>query len=274
MKRCVSGYLTYINDKNKQQRLFDFYDSLNSLSALKNDQIEFISIDNSSLEEVRNNLKNSSIFSNCFHYEMNHYDVALFYTTMWYAKDKNVDYICFLYDDSIIFDDAFNDVISFMDHHKDVNCVRIPYYDYQNQSYFNSEITPKLINPDSIRHFNFVTNKKLDWEGPFNIGEHHFYKNNWHYTSRPIIWRRDFFESILNAQGNISRILQGFEDWAQPAFEKAGLKTGVLDKGMVKTTPVARSARGLELKSRQEYTMSISVLDLRKDYENCCNNTR
>ena len=129
-----------------------------------------------------------------------------------------------------------------------------------------------MINPDSIRHFNFVTNKRLNWEGPFCAGNHDFYKNNWHYTSRPIIWRRDFFESVLTTQGNISKILQGFEGWAQPAFEKAGLKTGVLDKGMVKTTPVARSARGLELKPAQENTISISVLDLRKDYENCCNN--
>jgi len=267
MKKCVVGYLTYVNEKNKNQRLNDFYDSINSLSKIKNDSIEFISIDNSSISEVKNKLKESGVFSNCFHYDNNHYDVALFYTTLWYAKEKNIDYICFLYDDSIVIDDAFEDTLNFMEKNEEISCTRISYYDFENKDYFNSEITPKSKNPDSIRHYNFVTGEKLNWEGPFLVGEHCFYKNNWHYTSRPTIWKREVFEKVLNTQGNTSRILQGFEDWAQPAFEKEKIKIGVLNHGIAKTTPVLRSARGLELKINQEYSTTISISILKKEFD-------
>ena len=47
MKRMTIGYLTYVTQKNKDNRLLDFYNSLESLKTFKSDQIEFISIDNS-----------------------------------------------------------------------------------------------------------------------------------------------------------------------------------------------------------------------------------
>ena len=266
MKKIVLGYLSYVTSKNASARLADFYDSLNSLKSLKSKDTDIISVDNSSIEEVKIALKNSGLFSKHFHYSKNHFDVALFYTTMCRACDIGAEYICFLYDDFIIYDSALQDVINFMDQHDDVNCVRIPVYEFNDKQKYDSDITPKSINPDSIRHYNIVTNSKLNWEGPFFVGQQTFYKNNWHYSSRPAVWRTEFFKKMIETQGNRSRILQGFEDWAQPAFEKAGLKTGVLNMGMVKTTPVVRSARGLELESRLEYKIEIDVNELKKDY--------
>lgn len=268
VKRMVAGYLSYVTETNKDNRLNDFKESLNSLSLLKSDQIEFISIDNSSIDEVKNILASSSKFSRCFHYENNHYDIALFYTTMWYANVINADYICFLYDDFIAYDDALDDTIKFMDQNPDVSCVRVPFYDYDNKHLFDSEITPKSKNPDSVRHYNFITQSPLTWEGPFKIGNHTFYKNNWHYTSRPTIWRKDFFDSVLKTQGfEETRILQGFEDWAQKTFEIHRIKTAVLNNGMVKTTPVSRSARGLELPPQEEKKIKISLQKLTDEYQ-------
>ena len=267
MKRMTIGYLTYVTQKNKDNRLLDFYNSLESLKTFKSDQIEFISIDNSSIDEVKNKLKSSDRFSEFFHYKRNHFDVALFYTTAWYARDNNIDYMCFLYDDFIAYDDAFDEVISFMDQNQDVSCVRIPAYDFNQNHLYDADKTPKSINPDSIRHYNSVTNKKLKWEGPFEVGNSTFYKNNWHYTSRPIVWRTSLFNKIIELQGNTSKVLQGFEAWAAPAFEKEKIKTGVLDKGMVKTTPVDHSARGLEIQSNVESVIQISVNDIRIDYQ-------
>lgn len=266
-KRMIVGYLSYVTETNKENRLNDFKESLNSLSLFKSDQIEFISIDNSSIDEVKNTLASSSKFSRCFHYKNNHYDIALFYTTMWYANVINADYICFLYDDFIVYDDALDDTIKFMDQNPDVSCVRIPFYDYDNKHLFDSEITPKSKNPDSVRHYNFITQSPLTWEGPFKVGNHIFYKNNWHYTSRPTIWRKDFFDSVLRTQGfEETRILQGFEDWAQKAFEIHHIKTAVLNNGMVKTTPVSRSARGLELPPQEEKKLKTSLQSLTDEY--------
>jgi len=267
MKRMIVGYLSYLTEANKNQRLNDFYVSVDSMSLFKSNQIELISIDNSSIDEAKQKLISSPRFSHHFHYKNNHYDVAMFYTTMWHATKSSADYICFLYDDFIAYDDAFDDVIKFMDENLDVSCVRIPAYNYENKQLFDSQITSKSENPDSIRHYNFVTNAELVWNGPIRVGHHNFYKNNWHYTSRPMVWRNDFFRKVLESQGDHSNILQGFESWACKAFNNANLVTGVLDKGMVKTTPVSRSARGLELPPSKEKDIKISVDLLFNEYK-------
>jgi len=268
MKRLVVGYLTYINDANGERRLEDFKHSLKSISLLKNDKVEFVSVDNNSLNEVKRVLLENDIFSKHFHYKQNYFDVALFYTTVWYAAQISADYACFLYDDFIAYDDAFEDIIEFMDANPDVSCTRIPAYDFDNKKLFDPEFTPKSINPDSIRHKNNVTNKDLIWQGPFDVNQHRFYKNNWHYTSRPTIWKTSFLNKVLESQGQTSTVLQGFEGWAGQAFEKENLVVGILDKGMVKTTPVVNSARGLEIAPSKETTIRIDLEELRSSYNN------
>lgn len=267
MKRVAIGYLSYVTEKNKDLRLLDFYKSLESLTLLDKQISDVVSIDNSSIFEVREALSNNKVFDFKFHYEKNFYDVALFYTTTWYAKLNCLDYICFLYDDFIVYDDALCDSIDFLDSNKEVSCVRIPAYDFKNQELFDVKFTPKSVNPDSVRHYNSVTNQSLTWQGPFSIKNHNFYVNNWHYTSRPTIWRREYFEKILDSQGSTSRVLQGFEAWACKAFCKSNLVTGVLDKGMVITTPVKNSARGIEVSPNEEVAINIQVDELKKEFE-------
>jgi len=267
MKRVAIGYLSYVTEKNKSVRLPDLYKSLRSLSLLDKEISDIISIDNSSISEVREALNKNEVFDFKFHYEKNFYDVALFYTTMWYARLNRLDYICFLYDDFIVYDDALQDSITFLDSNNEVSCVRIPAYDFSNQKYFDVNFTPKSINPDSVRHYNSVTTKELTWQGPFKVKNHNFYVNNWHYTSRPTIWRREYFEKILDSQGPTSKVLQGFESWACKAFFNSNLKTGVLDKGMVITTPVKNSARGIEVSPHEEVVIDIQVDELKKEFE-------
>lgn len=267
MKRMVAGYLTYINEVNEKKRLTDFNDSLKSMSLLKNENIEFISVDNNSTLQVKDSLLNNTLFNKHFHYKENYFDVALFYTSVWYADEISADYVCFLYDDFTAYDNAFADVIQFMDLNPEVSCTRIPIYDYDNRNLFDTNFTSKTKNPDSIRHTNFVTKKELEWQGPFEVGSHRFYTNNWHYTSRPSVWRTKTIKEVLDDQGKTSKVLQGFEGWAAHAFEKRGLVVGVLDKGMIKTTPVSRSARGLELHPSKEICIEISIEDLFANYK-------
>ena len=69
MKKTVVGYLTYITVKNSNNRLLDFRDSIESLNLLRSNNIEIVSIDNSSIDEVRKNIKSSGLFSKHFHYQ-------------------------------------------------------------------------------------------------------------------------------------------------------------------------------------------------------------
>jgi len=268
MKKLVVGYLSYITEKNENFRYLDFLNSVESLKKIDKNFSEIISIDNSSIEKARSALKDSGIFDRAFHYNTNFFDVALFYTTLWYAKENCIDYLCFLYDDFIVYDDALHNVVEFLDKNPQVSCVRIPIYDFYDQGKFDSEITQKVKNPDSIRHYNCVTNKKLNWRGPFQVKQHEFFVNDWHYTSRPTVWRREYFDNVLEKQGAFSKVLQGFEAWAAKAFFEAELVTGVLNGGMVKTTPVDRSARSIELSSTKELNLKIDLEALKKEYKN------
>ena len=97
-----------------------------------------------------------------------------------------------------------------MDSNLDVHCLRIPLYDFNNKAEFDPDFTPKSINPDAVRHFNTVTNKRVEWSGPTIIGGKTFYHNNWHYTSRPTLWRTDVLMSLFEGvdEDTINRVCE------------------------------------------------------------------
>lgn len=267
-RKLAIGYLTYVNHKNYAYRLEDFKFSLDSFLKIQNKNCEFLSVDNLSLDEVKGSFPANWLK---FHYSKNFFDIALFYTTVWYANKNKIPYVLFSYDDFIVENqEGLNDVITFMDENPDVHCTRVTAYDFENSFKYDSSKTPKQINPDAIRHFNDVTNEVLRWSEKISIGNSNFYKNNWHYTSRPCVWRTDVFLNALENSGleNIP-ILQGFEGWAKTYFNKIGLVTGVMDGGIMRTTDVRRSARTNELQLDREMNIRISREELRQAFKEC-----
>jgi hypothetical protein len=263
----VIGYLSFINEKNKHIRLDDLKSSVESTKIIGSDRRKLISVDNASIQDARDVLTKASNFDAFFHYDTNHYDVALFFTTMWYALIHNTPYMVWFYDDFIVYDDALEDCMRFLDENNDVHCVRLPIYDKYDSDSYDTKYVSKQKNPDSVRHFNTVSNRVLEWKGPHDVGRHQFFTNNWHYTSRPMMWRTRYFHDVTSHMGSKCYVLQGFESRATAAFEKAGLKTGVLQGGMMRTTPVNRSARNLALTLNQEMSTSIELSTLRSEFD-------
>lgn len=266
MSKVTVGYLSYITEKNKKSRFDDFSKSLESLCILRSHNVNLLSIDNSSIDDAKNILRNSKIFSRLFHYKKNYFDISLFYTAIWEAERNKSEYVCFLYDDFIVYDNAFEDIIHFMDSNQNVSCTRITAYDFDKKDLYDADKTPKSKNPDSVRHYNSVTGQKLAWSNPYSIGNHRFFINNWHYTSRPTVWRTSFISKILDLQQIDSFVLQGFEKWATEKFQSNGLVTGVLDIGMVRTTPIEKSARGIEISPSREVSIKVSIPELREEF--------
>ena len=159
-----------------------------------------------------------------------------------------------------MYDNAINDVIEFLEQHQDVSCVRLPSYDFKNKSKYDSDITPKSINPDSIRHYNSITGKSLIWEGPFQFGEHSFYKNNWHYTSRPCVWRRSFFEKVIEQNKKLKIIVVGSKanDQLRRKYSQY-----IIDKISLKDEKVISFAKA------QEITDKILNLFTRIEFDTC-----
>lgn len=266
MKKLVVGYLTYITEKNYSYRQNDFETSLKTFEQISDyDYLDVLSIDNASLEFVRNSIPPTW---KKFHYGKNLYDISLFFTTVWYAKENNIPYVAFTYDDFILEDPkGFQDVIQFMDENPEVHCTRITAYDFANNFKYDSSRTAKQSNPDAVRHFNDVTNEALRWSDRIDVNSSSFYKNNWHYTSRPCVWRTDvFFKAIEDASLQNVPVLQAFEGWAKGYFQKFGLVTGVMDIGLMRTTDVRRSARTNELNLDKEMSLRIPREDLRQEF--------
>ena len=234
----IIGYLSFITEKNKSLRLNDFKESVDSLKKLMG--YEIISIDNASVPEAKQIISDSLVFSKKFFLEKNLYDTALFFFTMKYAIEKNAEYALFMYDDFIVDSDKIRSCVQFLDENTDVGCVRIPVYK-KDDPYYDCDKTPKSTNPDAVRHFNCITAKNLDWQGPFIVEGNTFWKNNWHYTSRPTIWRVPVVSRFFDSEK--IPVLQEFEKKAGDIFASTNLKVGVLDGGMMKTTDVRKSAR-------------------------------
>lgn len=252
----VIGYLSFITEKNKKLRFDDFKTSVESLSKL--DQYEIISIDNASVDEAKAVIEESQSFSKKFFLEKNLYDIALFFFTMKYAIEKNKKYAMFMYDDFIVHDDKIESCIKFLNEHEDVGSIRVPAYK-KDDRHFDCDKTPKSVNPDAVRHSNYITSQKLVWEGPFNIDGDVFWKNNWHYTSRPSIWRTDIVSKFFD--DGASPVLQGFEKKAGNIFASLNMKIGILDGGMMTTTDTKKSARYQETNEHNSKKVELSELN-------------
>lgn len=237
----VIGYLSFITDRNKDLRLDDFKRSLSSLQLLKG--YDIISIDNASISPVREILRENDIFTERFLLEKNMYDIALFFLSTSYAIMKDKPYVAFMYDDFIIECNKLDDCIEFLDSNNDVGCIRLPAYK-KDDEYYDCDHTPKGQNPDAVRNFNCITSKKLIWDGPHEVNDSIFWKNNWHYTSRPTLWRTDVVSNFFDS--DIIPVLQNFELHAGYVFNKINLKVGVLEGGMMSTTDIKKSARYVE----------------------------
>ena len=229
------GYLCYLNDENKGRRGQNFYKSLESIPLLHEQPCKVVAIKNNCSKTVEAQIDNQTGIDYSVSFSKNFWDISVIYSCARLAKENNFDYCCYMYDDFVVYNERFiEDAVHFMNQHSDVGCLRIPQYSYQDMKRFNASVTSKQKNPDAIRHYNTVTNQELSWEGPYNVGNNIFYKNNWHYTSRPTIWRTEVLMSFFESMDEVP-VMQFFEEYAANAFEKTGLKTGVLDGGSMYT---------------------------------------
>jgi len=230
------SYLCYINKSNIDRRIDNFTKSLESMSLLKKqEKCTVYAIDNNCLESISRKIKNQEGID--FHVKMNKnfFDIASVYSCSKIAKIKNFKYCGYLFDDFVIYNKQFvRDCIDFLNTHEDVGCIRIPKYSFDNMENYDSQKTPKSINPESVRHYsnNHIDRKELVWEGPYDLKNSRFYKNNWHYSSRPAIWRTDLLYSFFDKK---IPVMQKFEYVAAKKFYNSGFKTGVLDGGAMYT---------------------------------------
>ena len=68
------GYLTYVNDSNRNRRYEIFEKSLNSLSYLKYQATYLVNFDNNSTNDIKKKISSSNFFDLCVFLEDNFLD--------------------------------------------------------------------------------------------------------------------------------------------------------------------------------------------------------
>ena len=264
--RLLIGYLTFVNEENKSRRLSVFEETFPTLEMLRNQPCDIISVDNNSISEVKEKIVDSGLFRYTLHFDQNFYDTAVIYCSALLAKEQGYPYVMYMYDDFHVYDDSFvKDSLEFMDRNENVHCLRIPLYDFDNKQEFDPDFTPKSVNPDAVRHFNTVTNKIIEWSRPSVIGSKTFYHNNWHYTSRPTIWRTDVLMSLFDGVDEIP-ILNMFERHATHKLNNLPLVTGVMDKGVMHTVMQSERIR-LVKKDRIDLKIRVNKEEIMQSYK-------
>lgn len=242
--KCTAAFLSFVTDGNKEIRENLFSSCFPTFEMIKeaNKDIQSVVIDNNSIGRVKDAIELSRFIDVRYMLDRNMFDTALFCAGLDASQICQSDYILFTYDDFFVYDPgALSSVIQFMDS-SNVDCTRITDYSVKNSELYNSEITPKSKNPDAIRHTNIVTGKKIEHEFFGRVGNYDFFLTNWHYTSRPCVWRSSKLRDLVSSTKNL-KILQGFEGFMSRACQESGVSFATLDKGMMRTFPVHLSAR-------------------------------
>lgn len=233
--RLLIGYLTYITDENKPRRLENFEKSFESLSLLKDQPCDLLNIDNNSASDIKEMMSQLDVCHDHLFLDDNFYDVPFLFLVSCYAELHGYKYMMYMYDDFIVTSNNFvQDCLSFMENINQAHCLRVPWYEFNDQQKFNARVTPKAINPDAVSHVNTATKQPLSWYGPLSIGSNVFYVNNWHYTSRPTIWRAEVFKTLFEDLEEIP-VMTTFEEYALNKMNNIPLVTGVLDGGAMHT---------------------------------------
>ena len=114
------GYLTFINENNRERRINLFEESLRNLSGMKG-KCHLVSFDNNSLPEVKKELIDFKFNLN-FHFDTNFYDLSVLYGTYYVSKKLGCDYMIYSYDDVAYMQNNFlKDSIEFLDKNLDVD---------------------------------------------------------------------------------------------------------------------------------------------------------
>ena len=230
---AVLGYLSFVNESNRDRRINLFNQSLNNLHGIK-DKCYLASFDNNSCDEVKNKLLDFGFDFN-MHFKENFYDLSVLYGTYYLSKKLDFDYMIYCYDDIVyLYNDFLEDSINFLEKNTDVDCLRICSYEKGNIN-FHAEKVGKLNNPDAINHWaSHKNNSPLTWEKSQKIGNNTFHINDWHYTSRSCIFRVSSFQKYVDGYEELP-VLNFFEGHVYQKNKDLGIKTGILEGGAFKT---------------------------------------
>jgi hypothetical protein len=273
MTNLIIGCLIYLNDNVFDRRIDRCRQSFSSFHTFdsQKENISLLFINNGNDQRVNQELKNCiSLKYDLINLGTNFLDISVHMCSYWKALQTGAPYFAYTYDDFVFYNDHWvKDAINFMNSYKNVSCMRLPKYEYNN-AYYNANITSKSINPDAVRHEDGAGGVELQMIDSSLLGSefssNKFYLTNWRPNSRPTLWRTDYFTKIIEGYVKLP-VMQMFEkllyDYADK--NKNDYISSFIDGGTCYTFLEQTSER---TRSPNHYRdVLVNVKDLRKAFE-------
>lgn len=244
--KLTMTWLSYLTRENYDRRIQNYRKSMESLRGFADSRLIDIFIidnaeqDNDTCEMLRDEFH---LPYSIFKARNSLLDVSAHYVALELARSGHLEYFAYAYDDIVFYDHEFvGPAIEFMDSERDVSCIRLSKYEHGNMRLYDTQWVPKDINPESVDHKNSRC-KCVMHKGPFIHGSHTFYKSNWHPISKPTLWRKNDFETIIGRPSPCPT-LQAFEKHMYDTSDQVeGWTSGFIDGGVCTTFPQQNSER-------------------------------
>jgi hypothetical protein len=263
----------WLVDSNFDERLARFDVSVASMAKVAKQDCDLVFIVNDAeRSRAPDVLRIHAMRSHTLLLDKNYYDIAVHFCTLWWAIERGAEYMVWLYDDFVVYDETFiSDCESFMDANPDVKCIRIPEYKYN--AFYDTRCVSKVINPEAVWHKDAAGMVELQHTNAGKHGTHEFYRSNWRPNSRPMLWRTSAFNACV-AGIDRSPVMQPFErhlnSWADTTYDS--YVSGYIDGGVCKTFPWNTSCRTLTDSAKWENVV-VDVSEMKGAFSRACTTT-
>lgn len=263
MRTCI-GLLTHCDSQESPERFKILEECVASLKMVKRDDVFIHLWDNMSSDTVKEFLKKQDFIDEYNFSDRNLYDLVAMHYLIKKAESLGCEFVIHLEDDFLFYDEDFlDDAYEFMDKNKDCGYLRLVKYEYgDKQKYTKDSSHPKPDKANWQRHFNVITEETLRWEDCGLIGNHRFYKNNWHWHNFIGLTRVDVFKQLVPQCDH--HPLQPLEGEMMVRYANLGYKVGILNGGVAthlgefNTKTSARLAKIAKAKGRSHPLIKMS----------------
>jgi hypothetical protein len=235
------------------------------------DNVDLLFVNNGNDPRVREELRH---YAHLPHKQINlgknFYDISVHMCSYWRAVELGAPYFAYTYDDFVFYDSYWVEPsVKFMNTYNNVACIRLPKYVYGDRTY-DTRYVPKNLNPESVRHEDGAAGHPLEMivvdSGKKELEDRDFYFSNWRPNSRPMMWRVDSFQKMIEGREKLP-VMQSFEKLMYAHADALGesYTSGFINNGVCHTFPIETSERTQV--SNHYRDVEIDVAELRKAYE-------
>ena len=207
-------------------------DSIRLLKSNYGSQIYVIVWDNNSTVSFRKYLRTNNWLDKTIICSENYYDYGAVHALSLYAQRLRSPYVIYCNDDIEFYDfDFIEETVSVLSRHKNAGYVRLNQFDFHRlHLYDKSSTDPGRDAANSMRMYNWVSKKAVEYEPIARSDRYEYFKTNMHWHLFPGLCRTNALHEMCPYADY--RPLQDLEGYMMKKYHKLDLDTLVLNEGI------------------------------------------